>query len=69
MIPTAVMQLHGRIRNQRFRNWTTAALAAFLILMVFGRIISGVHWITDIIGAALLSAGLVMMYHAYTSKS
>ncbi|MBP3646702.1 MAG: phosphatase PAP2 family protein [Clostridia bacterium] len=69
MIPTAVMQLQGRIRNQWLRNGTTAALVVFLILMVTGRIISGVHWITDIIGAALLSAGLVMMYHACTSKS
>ncbi len=24
--------------------------------------LTGVHWLTDIVGAALLSAGLVMMY-------
>jgi len=33
---------------------------------VIGRVFSGVHWITDIIGSALLSAGAVMMYHSAT---
>lgn len=31
-------------------------------LMVVGRLISGVHWLSDIIGSILLSAGLVLLY-------
>ena len=31
--------------------------------MLIGRLLSGVHWLSDIIGGALLSAGLVMMYN------
>ena len=40
-----------------------ALIIAFTAFMVIGRIISGVHWITDIIGGALFSAGLVMMFY------
>jgi undecaprenyl-diphosphatase len=39
-------------------------MTAFTAFMVIGRLISGVHWLTDIIGGALLSAGLVLMYRA-----
>jgi undecaprenyl-diphosphatase len=30
--------------------------------MVVGRLISGVHWLTDIIGSVLLSTGVFMIY-------
>jgi membrane-associated phospholipid phosphatase len=30
--------------------------------MVVGRLISGVHWLSDIIGSILLCAGLVLLY-------
>lgn len=43
------------------------ALIAFTAFMVIGRLISGVHWITDIIGGAILSAGLVMIYYSVTT--
>ena len=62
VMPTAVMQFNSRIRNQLLRNIVAATLVAFIAFMVIGRLISGVHWFTDIVGGALLSAGLVMMY-------
>ena len=58
VMPTAVMQL----RSRGCRRWLSVILTAFTIFMVAARAISGVHWITDIIGGALLSAGLVKAY-------
>ena len=64
VMPTALMQLNSRIQNCLFRQITCFAIAAFAVLMVLARIVSGVHWFSDIIGGGLLSAGLVMMYHS-----
>ena len=62
VMPTAMMQLRGRIKNHALRKAVTVAIAAFIVFMVAGRLVSGVHWLTDIIGGILLSAGLVMIY-------
>jgi undecaprenyl-diphosphatase len=35
---------------------------ALAVITVVGRLLSGVHWFTDIIGGALLSTGLVLLY-------
>jgi undecaprenyl-diphosphatase len=64
VMPTAAMQLNVRIKNTVLRRCAIIAIVAFTAFMVIGRLISGVHWITDIIGGALLSAGLVMIYYS-----
>ena len=62
VMPTLVFQINRRTGNRIIRNATTVFAAAFSIFMVMGRLIAGVHWATDIIGAILLSAGLFMAY-------
>jgi len=62
VMPTAMMQLHARIKSDVFRRCVLISIAAFTAFMVIGRLASGVHWITDIIGGALVSAGLVITY-------
>ena len=64
VMPTAMMQLRERIQHPMLRRCICAAIAAFVVFMVVGRLISGVHWLTDIIGGILLSAGLVMIYNS-----
>ena len=65
VMPTAAMQLNVRIKNTVLRRCAVITIVAFTAFMVIGRLVSGVHWITDIIGGALLSAGLVMLYSAF----
>lgn len=62
VMPTAAIQLRGRIKSRVFRPCMTLAIAVFTVLMVVGRLLSGVHWLTDLVGGILLSAGLVMLY-------
>ena len=63
VMPTAMMQLRTRIKNDLFRRCVMLTITVFITFMVIGRLVSGVHWITDIIGGAILSTGLVMLYY------
>ena len=67
VMPTAIMQLNARIRHTGLRRCICFLIAAFIVFMVVGRLLSGVHWLTDIIGGILLSSGLVMLYYAVNS--
>lgn len=62
VIPTAMMQLNGRIVHAAARRAVMIALAAFAAFMVIGRLISGVHWLTDIVGGVLISAALLALF-------
>lgn len=61
---TAAMQFRARIKKTGVRCVLVHFCTTFAAFMVIGRLLSGVHWITDIMGGALLSAGLVLMYRA-----
>ena len=65
VMPTSILQLQDRIQNKKLKNSITCVMVLFIGFMVFGRLVSGVHWFTDIVGGALLSAGLVALYGAF----
>ena len=64
VMPTAIMQLGSRIKSKALRNIVAVSIITFITFMVIGRLFSGVHWFTDIVGGTLLSTGLVMLYRA-----
>ena len=64
VMPTAIMQLNTRIKSDVLKRCVSSAITIFVVFMVIGRLVSGVHWFSDIVGGALLSAGLVLMYRA-----
>ena len=64
VMPTAIMQFNVRIKNDILKRCVSSAIIAFIVFMVIGRLISGVHWFTDIVGGTLLSTGLVLIYRS-----
>lgn len=62
VMPTVIMQCKERIKNKTLGRCVTLMIVGFTIFTVVGRLISGVHWLTDIVGGLLLSVGLVKLY-------
>ena len=65
VMPTALMQFNVRIKQKPLKYAISVIIMAFIAFMVIGRLISGVHWLSDIIGGALISIGLVTAYSAF----
>lgn len=64
VMPTLIFQAKRRLTNGTFRNVVCIFTYFYSAFMVIGRLLSGVHWLTDIVGGILLSAGLFLMYVA-----
>ena len=64
VMPTLVFQVKRRMKNTVTRNIIVKFSVLFSGFMVIGRLISGVHWFTDIVGSVMLSAGLFYIYKA-----
>lgn len=62
VMPTLWFQAERRLNSPEKKRWVKAFAVIFSVGMVVGRTLSGVHWFTDIVGAALLSAGLFELY-------
>ncbi len=67
VMPTAMMQVHWKVRKVGIRYTLSFLMGSFTVFMVVTRMLSGVHWLTDIIAGAFLSAGLVTLYQAVCS--
>ena len=62
VMSTAICQLKWKMRDEHVSRIVQGVLAVLIVLTVVGRMISGVHWFTDLIGGVLLSAFLVSLY-------
>ena len=62
VMPSLKFQMIRRSRNPALRKTVDMVATAFSAFMIIGRLLSGVHWCTDIIGSVLLSTGLFRLY-------
>lgn len=70
IMATAIMELR-RLLAQKEALCRVLTAAAFIVMVVtvIGRLLSGVHWLTDIIGGLLLSVTLVLLYASFVRVS
>ncbi|MBR2742587.1 MAG: phosphatase PAP2 family protein [Clostridia bacterium] len=62
VMPTLSEQTDRRLSNTARKKAIRLFVVLFCAFMVTGRLISGVHWFTDIAGSVILSAGLFLLY-------
>lgn len=61
---TAAMQIDKLLKNKAARMAARTAFIPVIAIAIVGRLVSGVHWFTDIIGGVLLGSALVMLYYS-----
>ncbi|MDD3654139.1 MAG: phosphatase PAP2 family protein [Desulfotomaculaceae bacterium] len=64
VMPTAMIQFHRLIQNKTVRIAINTLFGVFTVTMIIGRMLSGVHWLTDILGGVLLSSMLFMLFYS-----
>ena len=67
VMPTLIEQTSRRLCNESVKKVVMMFSVCFSGFMVLGRLVSGVHWLTDIIGSIMLSVGLFCIYKAVVS--
>ena len=64
VMPTVNFQVKIRLTNMTVKRIICFGSILFSTCMIAGRLISGVHWFTDIVGSVILSTGLFLSYKA-----
>jgi len=62
VMPTTMEQFKEHIQKPKVLHVVNGLISLFAVFMVVGRLVSGVHWFSDIVGGMLLSFALVMLY-------
>jgi undecaprenyl-diphosphatase len=62
------LMLEYYIKNAGLRVSLQALCALVILITVFGRLICGAHWLTDIVGGLLISTSLVSLFAAFLDR-
>lgn len=61
---TSIYQSNRLIKDKKIKVIVEIASIIFMAFLIVGRAVSGVHWLTDIIGSLILGASVVTLYIA-----
>ena len=64
VMPTLWFQAKRRMKDGIALKCICIFSVLFSLFMIIGRTVAGVHWLTDIVGSILLSAGLFLIYES-----
>ena len=59
---SAILMIDHYVRNEKIARIAKIAAIVMIAVMVFGRLFSGVHWLTDILGGLLIGGGLLAIF-------
>lgn len=65
---SAIVYAVYRIKNSALKSTLAIASGVFAGMMAIGRMISGVHWFTDILGGVLLGLAITSLYLAFVQS-
>ena len=67
ILTTCIDQVYIYIKNKYLKYILISFSGVYALFLVVGRIIAGVHWASDIIGAMLVSSALIFTYFGLKS--
>jgi len=62
--PAGVILAPRYIKHRRVLFAFETTVSALALFVIIGRMLSGAHWFTDIVGSVLLGGGLIALYYA-----